>query len=180
MTTLVKTTLGCALVAVAMLSGCSQGAPAKSSPPAAVSGGEALPAGLFAAARPAGEQRIPDASKTAKAGDVVVLRGVVRGIKSSFTPGRAVMKIADESVPLCHMYPDRRWDLHCETPESMLLNTATIQIVGSDGKPLKAGLQGVNGIDHLVTVVVQGKVAEAGEKTGLVINAEQIYVERKG
>ena len=139
--------------------------------------GDALPTGLFVTSRPAGEIALAEAKKNAKRGDTIVVRGVVRGVTSAFIAGRAIFMLADETVPKCPMNPDRPWDLHCETSASMAKNTATVQIAGADGKPLKRGLQGINGLDHMKPVVVKGTVTTADEKGNLVIDAIEIFVD---
>jgi hypothetical protein len=141
--------------------------------------GDPLPPGLFVDKAPAGELPLAEAKKSAKAGETIVLRGLVRGVTTAFIPNRAIVQLADEAVPKCPMNPDRPWDLHCETPESMAKNTATVQIVGADGKPLKRGLQGVNGLEHMAPVVVKGTVVSADEKGNLLITATEIFVEKK-
>lgn len=157
---------------------CSGGGDKPAAAPKTEAPGEPLPAGLFVAARPAGDVPLAEGKKQAKAGETIVVRGVVRGVTSAFIPNRALVQIADESVPKCPMNPDRPWDLHCETPESLAKNTATVQVAGADGKPLKCGLQGAGGLEHMAKVVVKGTVTSVDDKGNLVITATEIFVEK--
>ena len=169
----------CAMVLIAALTACSGGGDKPTVAPNVEAPGDPLPAGLFVAQKPSGESPLAEAKKNAKAGDTIVLRGLVRGVTTAFIPNRAIVQLADESVPKCPMNPERPWDLHCETPESMAKNTATVQIVGADGKPLKHGLQGVNGLEHMAQVVVKGTVVSSDGKGNLLITATEIFVEKK-
>jgi len=170
----------CAMVLVAVLTACSGGADKPNAAPKAEASAEALPAAIFVDQKPAGELPLAEAKKNAKVGETIVLRGLVRGVTTAFIPNRAIVQLADESVPKCAMNPERPWDLHCESPESMAKNTATVEIDGPDGKVIKHGLQGVHGLEHMVQVVVKGMVTSSDEKGNLLITAAEIFVEKKG
>lgn len=170
----------CATVLIAVLTACSGGADKPAAAPKVEAAAEPLPAAIFVEQKPAGEMPLAEAKKSAKVGETIVLRGLVRGVTTAFIPNRAIVQLADASVPKCPMNPERPWDLHCETPESMAKNTATVQIAGADGKVIKHGLQGVNGLEHMVPVVVKGTVVSSDEKGNLLITATEIFVEKKG
>ena len=51
-----------------------------------------------------------------------------------------------------------------------------MQVVGADGKPLRAGLSGFAGLKPLSVVTVKGKVSKAGESGLLVIDATGLHV----
>ena len=95
-------------------------------------------------------------------------------------PNRAILTLLDSSVKTCDQMPGDScktpWDACCEPPETIQANTATIQIVDADGKPLKTTLRGANGIEPLKEVTVVGKVKEAGGANTLVIDATGLYV----
>jgi hypothetical protein len=167
-----------AIMLLAFLGACA-GNNVKPAVPAAAADAVELPAGIIVSERPADEMPLAEAKKKAKRGETIVVRGVVRGINTAFVPGRAMMQIADESVPKCPMHPDRPWDLHCETPESMAANTATVQIADANGKPLKLNLQGKQGLDHQALVVVKGTVSVADERGNFVLDAMQIYIGKR-
>jgi hypothetical protein len=88
--------------------------------------------------------------------------------------------LADPNLPSCNERHDpgcaTPWDYCCEAKETVLESTATVQIVGPDGKPLKLGVEGEHGLKPLTEVVVAGKVLSAGEN--VVINAVGIYVKQ--
>ena len=173
-------------VVLAALIGCGEAQ--KSSPNSAMSADPAskpaatvaLPDTLLLKEAPSGAKDVGVLKKEAKAGDEVVIRGQVAGRVDVFTPGRATVMLADTNLPACSLKPGDKcetpWDLCCETKEILKANTASIQVVGPDGKPLKTDLRGVSGIDHLSVLVVKGTVA-AREEQNLVINATGIYVE---
>src|SRR4051812_4661371 len=102
----------CAAILMAVLTACGGG-----DKPAATKEvektGDPLPPGLFVDKAPAGELPLAEAKKSAKAGETIVLRGLVRGVTTAFVPNRAIVQLADEVVPKCPMYPERPWDLHC-------------------------------------------------------------------
>lgn len=142
-----------------------------------------LPAGLFV-------DRAPDGARSVGAvkadptltGDVVIV-GRVGGRTVPFVPGAAMFVIADSKLLSC----DQRamdgcttpWDYCCEPRDSLLANTATIQVVGADGRPLEANLAGEAGLAPLHTVTIAGKVALRDDAGTLVINAERIHVGKK-
>lgn len=163
------------------LGACSDGAEQPSEPtseaPAA-----ALPDGLFVDAAPQGAKNVSDVKAAAKEGDVVVVRGRVGG-PAPFVPGRAVLTVADtEKLVACsdreHDPCPKPWDYCCESKDDIAANSATIQVVGADGRPLKVGLEGAGGIEPLSFVVVEGSVGPRHDGNVLVIDARRIHVER--
>lgn len=118
---------------------------------------------------------VAQARQEAKNGDQVVLQGRVK----DFVDGRAVFTIMDSSIPSCSDVPGDNcptpWDYCCETKESIVANTATVQLVDEEGKPYKGNIKGLNDLDNLTTVVAQGK-AIRDESGNLVVAANQIYL----
>jgi hypothetical protein len=140
---------------------------------------DAIPAGLILAQAP---EKAADvlALKGAKAGDEVVFHGKVGGRVAPFVDGRAVFQVVDASIQSCADMPDEHcptpWDYCCEADVSK--KSASIQVVGPDGKPLRASLKGVGGMKELSDVTIKGTVAKAGEAGPVIVNATGIYVKR--
>lgn len=176
-----KKTLSTLALSIVALAGCGGDEPPAPPPPKADAA--ALPAELFLAAAPEGARGVAEAKKDPKAGDEIVLRGRIGGIDDPFTNGRAIMTVADlEGMKYCGEAGEedgctKPWDYCCESPEAKLANTATVRVVGADGKPLAAGLEGAGGMKPLAVVVVKGKVSRI-EGGNLVVDASGIYVER--
>jgi len=122
------------------------------------------------------------ARTTAQPGDTVVLKGRVMGSKSPFVEGRAAFVLGDPGVLTpCNERPDDEcatpWDTCCNTREEKQHGTATIQVLGADGRVAKGGLEGVGGLGKLGTVVVEGAVADTSGADSLIVNATAIRVE---
>ena len=136
----------------------------------------AFPADLFVAQAPDGAIGVREAITSAKAGEDIVVRGVVGGRKKVFVDGRAILVAIDPELKPC---PDDEgcptpWDYCCETQDVLLAHSMTVQVVGEDGNPLATSLEGAHGLDELSTIVVAGKVRNA-EGT-LVVDAHRIHV----
>jgi hypothetical protein len=125
---------------------------------------------------------IPEARTEYAAGDEVVLTGLVMGVPHPFVEGRGVFVLGDEeTVSPCDAMGD---DDHCETPwdaccdpaDVRLAGTATIQVPGADGKPLRAGLKGVNGLAELSRVTLTGTVAANSTPEAFIVNASAIHI----
>jgi hypothetical protein len=164
-----------ALVVIGM-SGCENkaGTTAKAPAPAA-----SFPPSLFLASAPADAKDIKDVKPTLKAGDKVAIMGRIGGGKEPFVNGRAMFTLVDKRVKACSDDPEDTcktpWDYCCEAPEDLRANSATIQVLNSEGQPIKAGLDGVHGLKPLATITVVGTVANA-EAGNLLVKAEGIYV----
>jgi hypothetical protein len=57
-----------------------------------------------------------------------------------------------------------------------LEGTASIQIIGEDGRVLEGNLKGTKGIKELSSVIVSGKVAPQSTPDALIVNATLIHV----
>ncbi|MCW1915017.1 hypothetical protein OJ996_15630 [Luteolibacter sp. GHJ8] len=124
-------------------------------------------------------QAIHTVRTTAKPGDTITISGKIMGNASPFVEGRAVFILGDpELLTSCDEIPgdkcDTPWDVCCEPAEEKKQGTATVQIVDAEGRPLKEGVKGVAGLDHLAKVTVTGKVAEGSSADLLVVNATAI------
>ena len=153
------------------------GGPSGSSSGGAPAAAAAVPDAVFAAEAPAGAVSVTEALAAAEEGKELVVRAVIGGRKKAFVDSRAVLVGIDEGLAPCP--PEEGcptpWDYCCETPDTLLANTLTIQVVGDDGKPLTGTLKGVHGLEELKTIVVAGTVRTAGDT--LLLDAKRIHVE---
>ncbi|MBK1828593.1 hypothetical protein [Haloferula rosea] len=132
--------------------------------------------------------RIPDeaspihlARTTVQPGDVVVLKGQVMGASEPFVEGRAAFVLGDrDKLTPCNERADdgckTPWDACCDSKEAFREGTATIQVVGEDGRTLKEGLEGVEGLEKLSRILVKGEVAEQSSAASLIVNATAIQI----
>lgn len=158
--------------------GAASGSTAK--PPVPV---DPLPAGLILEASPGDAADVTSVKATARAGDVVIVRGRIGGGVEPFVAGLSAMTIADRKmVPCSEMKMEdgckTPWDYCCAAADEKAKGLATIQVVGADGKTLRADLR-TAGLAPLWTVVVKGKVGPRPDPKVLVIDAEGIFVEKK-
>jgi hypothetical protein len=136
---------------------------------------------LFVDAAPDGGRGVGEVKADAEATGDVVIVGRIGGRVEPFVSGAAMFLITDAKLLSCDQMGDddhckTPWDYCCEPRDSLLANTATVQVVDEDGKPLALGLKDVSGLKPLVTVTVVGSVAAREEGGTLVVNAKQIYV----
>lgn len=117
---------------------------------------------------------VVDAKSQAKDAEKVVVQGKVK----DFVNGQAVFTLIDNSMKSCKDNGENcptPWDYCCNAPATIAKNTATVKIVDpSTKKALKENVQGVNGIDHLVAVTVEG-TAQKDKAGNLVVLADKIY-----
>jgi hypothetical protein len=141
---------------------------------------EPLPAGLITTSEPAGAIDVTAAKSSAKDGEKVVIKGHVGGQTDPLAENRAIMTVADASLPTCDKTPGDTcktpWDSCCEPKDEIAAKTVSVQVVGADGKPLQAGLKGVGGLAPLKHVVVAGIARHAPGSDVLLVEANQIYV----
>ncbi len=165
----------CVLI-LALLVACEKSA----SPPTAGPAGESLPTNLFTTTPPTGAVDVVAAKSAAKDGDPIVIKGRIGGQKEPLAANRAIMALADTSLPTCDKTPMDKcstpWDSCCQPAEELLAKSVSVQVVGANGRPLKAGLAGVSGIAPLKEVIVSGTAKASGGSATLVILAKQIYV----
>ncbi len=138
----------------------------------------ALPEALFVSAAPSQSTGVKKIRSTAKVGDTVVVRGIIGGRKKAFLEDRAVMLLTDATLSPCP--PEEGcptpWDFCCETKDTLLANTLTVQVVDAKGSPLKLSLDGSHGLAGTKTVVVEGLVSST--EGGVVIDATKIHLEK--
>ena len=149
-----------------------------SAPPAAAA--VALPANLVVAQAPANAQDLAAIKATAKDGDAVVVTGWVGGSESPIAKNRALLTLADKSLPNCAASPmdtcKTPWDSCCEPKDVITGKTATVQVVDAQGKPLAATLEAVAGLKPLSQVTVAGTARRPAGGDSLVIEAKEIHV----
>jgi len=173
-----KTKTACfALATAAFLASCGKKEstahiPASSGPGAALST-------VLAASPTAAPQPIHLIRATAKPGDEITVSGKIMGNAKPFVDGRAVFILGDpEVLTACNEDPADKcttpWDNCCDSPEDKKRGTATIQVLGPDGRVLKEPVEGVGGLAKLAQVTVSGKVAEGSSADLLIINAQAI------
>lgn len=114
-------------------------------------------------------------------GDEVILHGLVMGRTKPFVEGRAAFVIGDRMLLTpCNEKEDDScptpWDACCDSAEDKQRGTATIQLLGDDGRVIATSIRGVNGLKELSTVTLKGRVADGSNREVLVVNASQIHV----
>lgn len=139
-----------------------------------------IPASLFLTEAPSHVTSIASLKASAKEGDTVTIKAAVGGRKQVFVANRAVMTVVDASLTNPCTAPGHQcpapWDYCCTPPEQLLPQTASVQIVDSDKRPLSIDLNTVDELKPLNTLVIQGTVGRRPDDTTLVINATGIYV----
>jgi hypothetical protein len=139
-----------------------------------------LPPNLFVNEAPPDARSVGDVMADAEAKGDVVIHGRLGGRVNPFVDGVAVFLLADLRLEPCNVkHGDgcpTPWDYCCEPKSELMANTATIQIVGPDARPLRTGLQGQSGLEPMAEVTIAGQVAQHDVSGVLVINAQRIYV----
>lgn len=149
-----KTLLCALLVPVVCLATAACTAEKPAAPATSGQAAASLPESYFADAIPGTPVDVAALKTTAKEGDEVVVRGRIGGSAHPFVDGRASFMLADVgNIVACNDRPSdscsKPWDFCCESREDIVKNTATVQVVGPDGKALKASVEGAHGIKPL-------------------------------
>ena len=138
-----------------------------------------LPSDLFVDQAPPDARSVADLKADTSATGEVVVYGRVGGRVKPFVDHAAVFLLADTSMKSCdQLHGDActtPWDYCCEPRDSLTAKTATIQILGDDGKPLRVDLNGQAGISPLAELTIAGEIAQR-DGGSLVINARKIHV----
>ena len=175
-------TVGLLSCAVVGLIGCERQATKASerSAGAAPLPAAALPSDIFVDEAPAEARSVADVKADTSATGDVVIHGRIGGRAKPFVDGAAVFLLADASMKTCterHGDSCRTpWDYCCEPRESLAAKTATVQILGPDGKPLRVGLEGTHPLETLARLTIAGEIASRADGGTLVINARKIHV----
>ena len=165
------------------LGGCGQ----DSSPDVADSIGESkaplasLPGGLFLNSDPGDATPIPDLQLTAKEGDEVLIHVVIGGRVKPFVDNRSIMTVVEATMSNQCTVPGEHcetpWDYCCTPSQTLTNNLATVQIIDSQGQPLKVNLATASTLKPMSTLRVRGTVGPRPDEQTLVVNATGIYVE---
>ncbi len=131
-------------------------------------------------------QQITAARTTAKPGDEISLSGLVMGREKVFVDNRASFILGDPTtLTPCNKMPDDHcetpWDACCDDKKLKLEGTASIQIVGEDGRVLSGEIRGTQGLKELSSVTITGTVAPQSSPDSpdsLVVNATKIHVSK--
>lgn len=121
---------------------------------------------------------VASAKASAVEGESIVLRGRIGGRMAPISADSPVFVVMDLDIPHCGQIPGDScgtpWDYCCETPESITANSATIQVVDAQGKPIEGSPMG-HGFSALDEVVVVGTVGPRPTPEVLTIRATGLY-----
>jgi len=136
---------------------------------------------FFTTVEPPGAMVIHVAREAARPGQEITLKGRVMGRLRPFVEGRAAFVLGDDTLLTpCNERPDDScetpWDVCCDTSENKRKGTASIQVIGEDGRVFNQSLRGVNGLVELSRITVRGTVADGSDLDALIINAAAIHV----
>ena len=100
---------------------------------------------------------ITQARLSAKEGDTVVIRGRIGGRKSPVSDESPVFTVVDLGVPYCGQFEEdgcgTPWDYCCESPDTIIANSATIQVEAEgDVRLVAAGLEALDEVILIGTV----------------------------
>ncbi len=164
------------IMAGLMMTGCgNEGSSQSSATP--------LPATVYLTALPEATVKTVQAARAeVHEGEEIIVRGVVGGSKNPFGENRAIMTIIDDTLEKsCASEGDHcptPWDYCCTPRERLMASIATVRFVDTEGKPLEATIGADGRIKPFSTVVVRGKVATGSTPENLIIDAEQVFVEK--
>jgi hypothetical protein len=166
---------------LAAVAGCGRSGAPNAPAPAGTETPAALAAVFQPVPAPESITPIPKLRDAARPGDAVVIEAKVMGADDPFVDGRAIVVVGDEgTLQSCDLRSgdscETPWDVCCEDPAAIRAGTATIRIVDSEGRVLKTGLRGVNGLVELSRVRVAGTIAPESTEGALIINAHAIEV----
>lgn len=137
----------------------------------------APPAWLLASA-PGGDQPVAAAKAVAQEGDAVVVRGRIGGRYDPISDASPVFVIMDLAIQHCdQLHPGAcptPWDYCCEPPDNVTANSATVQVVDADGRPVDTELS-TAGLKPLDEVVVVGTVGPRPTEDVLTVRVTGVY-----
>jgi hypothetical protein len=169
--------IGVALIVSAALAGCGQ--VPESTRSAEVADTDPQIEAVFVETAPADVMSVIALRKSARPGDTVTVEGRVAGSEEPFSAYYATFVLADDSLSTCDRRPSdgctTPWDACCEPPETIANAIVSIQVVGTDGRPVDRTLKGVRGLTELDTLIVTGTVAGESTPDNPIINATAIY-----
>jgi hypothetical protein len=136
---------------------------------------------LLLSEAPEGAVSISEARQNPTPGTKIILSGKVMGNDNPIIQSRALLTLGDPTkLVSCDLMPEDEcqtpWDVCCADPDVVKASIATIQVLGESGKPLKAGLRGLGGLQELSNLIVVGEVAEGSNENNFLVNATGIHV----
>ena len=140
-----------------------------------------VPAVFITQAITATPTAIPAARTQFSAGEEVTVTGLVMGVPHPFVAERGAFVLGDEAtlVP-CDAKGDDHcsmpWDACCDPTAVRQAGTVTIQVLGNDGKLLRQGVKGIQGLKELSRVTVTGIVAPNSSAASFILNATAIHI----
>lgn len=168
---------GASLVVVVTLAGCGE-APQASEPPARQEASSPLNT-VFVDSAPQGALSVHEARERIEPGAILTVQGRVAGSKEPFSEHYATLLLADNSLETCDNRPgdscSTPWDACCMPQETIAKARISVQVVGTDGRPISETLKGVHGLTELDPIVVTGTVAEGSTRDNVILNAAAIY-----
>ena len=138
-------------------------------------GAENLPSNLFSAPVPSAAMSVGYARQNAQEGQTIILYGTIGGAAKPIAQNRAIFLMTDTRLPPCTCGCPTPWDSCCAPRQQVMANMATIQIADGAGRPLKASLLGVNGLQPAAELMVTGTVLKR-TPTLLILNAQNIHM----
>lgn len=130
---------------------------------------------------PEGAITITEARKKPTPGTKVTVSGKVMGNDNPIIQSRALLTLGDPTrIDSCDLKPGDEcptpWDVCCADPDVVRASIATIQVLDEHGKPVKAGLRGIGGLQELSNLIVVGEVAQGSNADNFLVNATGIHV----
>jgi len=141
------------------------------------SGQPELPERYWLASAPADARDVGAARADLTDGATVTVRGVIGGSKRPFVEGLAAFTLVDPALESCVGEGGAcktPWDYCCVDPQTISENSATVEFRDGDTL-LETSLRGMNGLEPLATVVVQG-VAERDPQGNVTIVSSGVRV----
>ena len=160
---------------------CGGGDDGESSNQGPVSSASDALASLLLLKAPEGAITITEARKKPTPGTRVTISGKVMGNDNPIVQSRALLTLGDPTMlESCDLKPGDEnptpWNVCCADPDLVRASIATIQVLDEHGKPVKAGLRGVGGLQELSNLIVVGEVAEGSNADNFLVNATGIHV----
>lgn len=130
---------------------------------------------------PEGAITITEARKKPTPGTQVIVSGKVMGNDNPIIQSRALLTLGDPTrLDSCDLIPGDEcptpWDVCCADPDIVRASIATIQVIDENGKPVKAGLRGLGGLQELSKLIVIGEVANGSNANNFLVNATGFHV----
>lgn len=120
-------------------------------------------------------------ARKSKPGDKITVQGKIMGSSKPFVEGRASFIIGDPAkLTSCDLKEndpcETPWDVCCDDTQDIADSTISIQLIDANGRVLKTGLKGINGLKELSKIVVEGIVDSGSTESSMIVNATTITV----